>query len=98
MEKNIENIKKRVDLSECKELFSPCFLEWDQCVLLYQSHMDTLPNYFVANPYIADRTAFEAYYNYVHLDDCVDSIADSHYLLKIAIEIIEIWKVTLFKQ
>lgn len=87
-----------IDQAEIQNLVTPYFFEWDQCVLLKQSSVEELPVSFVPNSYLLDRTAFEAYYNHIHLNDCINSTSGSYHLLQTAIEIIEIWKITLFNQ
>lgn len=57
-----------------------------------------LPTHFSPNPFITDRTAFEAFYNHIHLNDLLEDVIQSNRIFKIATKILEVWASVLYRQ
>lgn len=87
-----------VDLNTITGIIFPDFFEWDGCVLLERGSENPLPPQFSPNQFIVDRTAFEADYNHVHLNDFFDEDFQPSYLLKIGIKILDVWAAFLYKK
>lgn len=87
-----------IDLNGVKEVVFPEFIEWDGCVLLKQEKNDPLPHQFSPNQFIPDRTAFEADYNHIHLNDIFDKILQSNQIFNLSTKIIEVWAALLSRK
>lgn len=59
----------KIDFNMANNVIFAEFFEWEGCVLLREDRNDVLPSQFSSNQFIPDRTAFEANYNHVHLND-----------------------------
>ena len=79
-------------IKEFTKFFCPVILEWDGCVLLqFGKNQDELPEKFIPNKVVSDRTQFEATYNHMHLSDILPNLyKNPEYSLGIALELIEI--------
>jgi hypothetical protein len=88
----------KIDFNTAKNIIFPEFFEWEGCVLLRQDRDDILPSQFSPNQFIPDRTAFEADYNHVHLNDFFSENFSPFQVFILATKIIEVWAATLYKQ
>lgn len=87
-----------LDLSNVENIIFPEFLEWDGCVLLKHDRSGELPTRFTSNQFKPDKTAFEADYNHVHLNDFFDEEVHSDGILNIGIKILQVWAAVLYQQ
>ncbi|EPY14884.1 hypothetical protein [Paenibacillus alvei] len=87
-----------INLNGVKEVVFPEFIEWDGCVLLKQEKNDPLPHQFSPNQFIPDRTAFEADYNHIHLNDIFDEILQPNQIFYLSTKIIDVWAAVLSRQ
>lgn len=87
-----------IDLTRVESIIFPKFTEWDGCVLLIQDRNDELPTHFSPNQFVPDRTAFEADYNHIHLNDIFDEGVHPDAILNIGIKTLEVWAAVLYKQ
>ncbi|MBD7970442.1 hypothetical protein [Paenibacillus gallinarum] len=86
------------ELSKIENIILPRFFEWDGCVLLNQEKNSELATYFSPNQFVPDRTAFEADYNHIHLNDYFDEGINPDAILNIGIRILEVWAAVLYRQ
>lgn len=91
-------INPTIDFTSLESIIFPSFFEWNDCVLLSQRKDSELPTYFSPNQFVPDRTAFEADYNHIHLNDIFDEGAHPDLILNIGIKIFEVWAAVLYKQ
>lgn len=99
----LENIEVKADIcniefSSLEDIIFPVFIEWDECILLNQKGNADLPTHFSPDPFITDRTAFEAFYNHVHLNDLLEDVMQPNQVFKMAIKILEVWASVLYRQ
>lgn len=87
-----------IEFSSLEDIIFPVFIEWDECILLNQKGNADLPTHFSPNPFIADRTAFEAFYNHIHLNDLFEDVMQPNQVFKMAIKILEVWASVLYRQ
>ena len=87
-----------IDFSKLESIIFPKFIEWDGCVLLSQERDIVLPSHFLPNQFTSDRTAFEADYNHIHLNDFFDEVISSDVILNIGTKILQVWAAVLYKQ
>jgi hypothetical protein len=87
-----------IDLNGIENIIFPTFFEWDGCILLRQERNDALPSQFLPNQFIPDRTAFEAEYNHIHLNDIFDEVFQPTQILQLGIKILEVWAAVLYRQ
>jgi len=87
-----------IDLTKIENIIFPEFIAWDDCVLLSQEGDSELPSHFSPNQFVPDRTAFEADYNHIHLNDVFDEVDQPEGLLNIGTKILEIWAAVLYRQ
>ncbi|MEK5056886.1 hypothetical protein [Paenibacillus sp. FSL H7-0326] len=93
---NVNNFT--VEFNRLENIIFPSFLEWDNCVLLSQQKESELPTHFSSNQFVSDRTAFEADYNHIHLNDIFDEGVHPDLILNIGIKILEVWTAVLYKE
>lgn len=93
-----EPVNINIELNAIKDVIFPKFIVWDGCVLLNQEGNDPLPNQFIPNKFMIDRTAFEADYNHIHLNDFFCESFSPYQLFELATKIIEVWTSVLHKQ
>ncbi|WP_017687506.1 hypothetical protein [Paenibacillus sp. PAMC 26794] len=96
--KNIE-IQDRncsIDFGSIESIIFPTFIEWDDCILLRQKGNTELPPHFSPNQFISDRTAFEANFNHIHLNDMFDD--EPIQIFRTAIKILDVWAAVLYRQ
>lgn len=86
------------DLASAEYIIFPKFLEWDGCILLKKERNNEIPTHFTPNQVVPDRTAFEADYNHIHLNDFFDEEVYPDTILNIGIKIFEVWAAILYKQ
>lgn len=84
----------KIDFNTAKNIIFPEFFEWEGCVLLRQERNHILPSQFSPNQFIPDRTAFEADYNHVHLNDFFSENFSPFQVFILATKIIEVWSAT----
>lgn len=94
----LQAINCNIDFTIIESIIFPTFIEWDGCVLLKQIRNVELPIHFTANQFITDRTAFEADYNHVHLNEMFDNVLQSNQIFKIATKILDVWAAVLHRQ
>ncbi|MWC31402.1 hypothetical protein [Paenibacillus sp. MMS18-CY102] len=87
-----------IDLTRIESVIFPKFFEWDGCVLLSQERNNELQTHFSPNQFVPDRTAFEADYNHIHLNDIFDEDVHPDAILNIGIKTLEVWAAVLYKQ
>lgn len=87
-----------INLKRIENIIFPKFFDWDGCVLLSQDRNNELQAHFTPNPFVTDRTAFEAGYNHIHLNDYLDDDISADTILNIGIKILEVWAAVLYKQ
>lgn len=87
-----------IEFSSLKDIIFPVFIEWDECIVLKQKGNADLPTHFSPNPFITDRTAFEASHNHIHLNDFVEDIIQPKQIFKMATKILEVWASVLYRQ
>ncbi|MFD1992098.1 hypothetical protein ACFSGI_19205 [Paenibacillus nicotianae] len=87
-----------IEFSSLEDIIFPVFIEWDECILLKQKGNADLPTHFSPDPFITDRTAFEAFYNHVHLNDLLEDVMQPNLVFKMAIKILEVWASVLYSQ
>lgn len=80
-----------IEFSSLEDIIFPVFIEWDECILLKQKGNADLPTHFSPNPFITDRTAFEAFYNHIHLNDLLEDVMRPNQVFKMATKILEVW-------
>ncbi|BBI36738.1 hypothetical protein [Cohnella abietis] len=71
-------------------LFNPRFMEWNDCILLDMGEKNDLPQEFVADSIIHDRTGFEASENHLHINDFI-STNEPYQLLHVGLDVMRIW-------
>lgn len=87
-----------IEFSSLEDIIFPVFIEWDECILLKQKGNADLPTHFSPDPFITDRTAFEAFYNHIHLNDFLEDIIRPNQVFKMATKILEVWASVLYRQ
>ncbi|SMG49190.1 hypothetical protein [Paenibacillus aquistagni] len=87
-----------IDFTALESIIFPSFFEWDDCVLLSQLKGSELPTHFSPNQFVTDRTAFEADYNHIHLNDTFGEGVHPDSILNIGIKILGVWEAILYKQ
>lgn len=87
-----------IEFSSLEDIIFPVFIEWDECILLKQKGNADLPTHFLPNPFITDRTAFEAFYNHIHLNDLLEDVMQPNQVFKMATKILEVWASVLYRQ
>ena len=88
----------KIDFNMANNVIFPEFFEWEGCVLLRQDRNDVWLSKFSSNQFIPDRTAFEADYNHVHLNDFFPENVNPFQVFILATKIIEAWTAILYKQ
>lgn len=104
MQKYLEELKKieiqycncSIDFESIESIIFPTFMEWDDCILLRQKGNSELPPHFSPNQFIVDRTAFEANYNHIHLNEMFDG--EPIQIFRAAIKILDVWAAVLYRQ
>ncbi|MCY9738062.1 hypothetical protein M5X17_30700 [Paenibacillus alvei] len=94
----LQAINCNIDINGIENIIFPAFIEWDGCVLLKQERNVELPNHFSPNQFITDRTAFEADYNHIHLNEMFDEVFQPSQIFKIAIKILDVWTAVLYRK
>ncbi|MCX7570489.1 hypothetical protein OS242_11000 [Tumebacillus sp. DT12] len=96
---DIDSMKNlAIDFTRVESIIFPKFFEWDGCVLLSQQRDKALPTHFLPSQFVPDRTAFEADYNHIHLNDFFDECSNFNALLSVGIKMLEVWAAVLHKQ
>lgn len=93
---NIEVKNYSMEISVLEKIIFPKFFEWSECILLDQGMKDDLPLGFSSNAMLEDRTAFEANYNHIHMNDLFDdpNIPPIE-VFRLSVEIASIWEAVL---
>lgn len=104
MKQHIDSVKTdrmnnfSIDLTRVENIIFPKFFEWDGCVLLSQDRSGELPTHFSPNQFVPDRSALEADYNHIHLNDIFDEGVHPDAILNIGIKTLEVWAAVLYMQ
>ena len=97
MESLLNNLSKEKTtsgvISKLLELFWPEFIEWDECVLLsICNNVNELPQKFVPNSIIIDRTQYEATNNHIHIVDFIPELENYPIeTLLLSLKLLEVW-------
>ncbi|MFD2330781.1 hypothetical protein ACFSR7_16130 [Cohnella sp. GCM10020058] len=76
----------------------PEFFEWVGCILLKQDRIENLPSRFSQNQFISDRTALEAEYNHIHMNDLLPENLNPFQVLAFSKKLIEVWAAILHRK
>lgn len=81
-----------------KNVIFPNFYEWNGYILLSQNKDSELQTHFSPNQIVPDKTALEADYNRIHLNDIFDEGVRPDVILNVGIKILEVWVAVLYMQ